>query len=396
MTQMETQETLSARFLAQQDIQLNLIEKDSKNLKDHIDYWESIRKEQVLAFYARKENMSRLGLQPLPPAKVSEQKAKDAIKIQLLLQSLYKSDFGSEPWTLSECSLEMLNAPPRNCFKKQPFTVTVQFDNDPKNVYPYICYEYIYYQDDRDKWHKVRGLVDHNGLYFKEVTGDSVYFKLFQPDATLYGKSGQWTVISKNKTIHSSVTSSSRSAFGPADEQPGPSTSYDKSQQERSGSGQPKALQDTEPPTSTSTIRLRRGRREREHHPYRHRKSQSKLGADSAPTPEEVGRGSHTVAAHGLSRLRRLQEEARDPPVLIITGQQNNLKCWRYRFSQKYADLYECCSSAWKWLGPKSEGYRGDAKLLIAFRNPEQRQSFLNTVGIPKNTTYSMGHLDSL
>nr|QCQ84410.1 E2 [Human papillomavirus type 188] len=393
---METQETLSARFLAQQDIQLTLIEKDSKNLRDHIDYWESMRKEQVLAYYAKKENMSRLGLQPLPPAKVSEQKAKDAIRIQLLLQSLYKSEFGSEPWTLLECSLEMLDAPPRNCFKKQPFTVTVLFDNDAKNVFPYICYEHIYYQDSRDKWHKVKGQVDHNGLYFKEVTGDAVYFKLFQPDSTIYGKTGQWTVISKNKTIRSSVTSSSRSAFGPADEEPGPSTSYNKSRQEGSGGGEPETSQNAEPSSSTSAIRLRRGRREREH-PYRARKQQSHLGADSAPSPEEVGRRSQSVAKHGLSRLRRLQEEARDPPVLIITGRQNNLKCWRHRFSQKYSDLYECCSSAWKWLGPKSEGYRGtDAKLLIAFKSPEQRQSFLNTVSLPKNTTYSMGHLDSL
>ena len=396
MTPMETQETLSARFLAQQDIQLTLIEKDSKNLKDHIDYWESMRKEQVLAYYAKKENMSRLGLQPLPPAKVSEQKAKDAIRIQLLLQSLYKSEFGSEPWTLTECSLEMLDAPPRNCFKKQPFTVTVLFDNDSKNVFPYICYEHIYYQDARDKWHKVKGQVDHNGLYFKEVTGDSVYFKLFQPDSTIYGKTGQWTVISKNKTIRSSVTSSSRSAFGPADEEPGPSTSYNKSQQERSGGGEPETSQNPEPSSSTPAVRLRRGRREREH-PYRSRKQQQQLGADSAPSPEEVGRRSQSLAKHGLPRLRRLQEEARDPPVLIITGRQNNLKCWRHRFSQKYSDLYECCSSAWKWLGPKSEGYRGtDAKLLIAFKSPEQRQSFLNTVSFPRNTTFSMGHLDSL
>lgn len=375
---------------------MNLIEKDSKSLRDHISYWESIRKEQVIAYYAKKENMSRLGLQPLPPAKVSEQKAKEAIRLQLLLQSLYQSEFGSEPWTLSECSLEMLDAPPRNCFKKQPYTVTVQFDNDVRNMFPYICYEYIYYQDSKDKWYKVRGKADHNGLYFTEVTGDRVYFKLFQPDATVYGKTGQWTVISKNKTIHSSVTSSSRNAYGPADEEPGPSTSYNKSQQERSGSGESESPQDPEPSSSTSAIRLRRGRRQREH-PYRTRGQQSELGTDSAPSPEEVGRRSQSVAKHGLPRLRRLQEEARDPPVIIITGRQNNLKCWRHRFSQRYSDLYECCSTAWKWLGPNSEGYRGtDAKLLIAFKNQEQRQAFLNTVNLPKNSTFSMGHLDSL
>lgn len=375
---------------------MNLIEKDSKSLKDHIDYWESIRKEQVLAYYAKKENMSRLGLQPLPPAKVSEQKAKEAIRLQLLLQSLYQSEFGSEPWTLSECSLEMLDAPPRNCFKKQPYTVTVQFDNDVRNTFPYICYEFIYYQDSKDKWYKVRGKADHNGLYFTEVTGDRVYFKLFQPDATVYGKTGQWTVISKNKTIHSSVTSSSRNVFGPADEEPGPSTSYNKSQQERSGTGESESPQDPEPSSSTSAVRLRRGRRQREH-PYRTRRQQPELGTDSAPSPEEVGRRSEPVAKHGLSRLRRLQEEARDPPVIIITGRQNNLKCWRHRFTQKYSDLYECCSTAWKWLGPNSEGYRGtDAKLLIAFKNQEQRQAFLNTVNLPKNSTFSMGHLDSL
>lgn len=203
-------------------------------------------------------------------------------------------------------------------------------------------------------------------------------------------------MISKNKTIHSSVTSSSRSAFGPADERPGPSSSSYKSQPERPGSGEPETPEDTEPPSSTSAVRLRRRRREREH-PYRSRRQQPELGTDSAPTPEEVGRRSHTVASHGLPRLRRLQEEARDPPVIIITGRQNNLKCWRHRVSQKHANLYECCSTAWKWLSPKSEGYRGtEAKLLIAFRSLEQRDSFLNIVKLPKDTTYSMGHLDSL
>lgn len=185
---------------------MTLIEKESTDLVDHISYWDSVRKENVTGYYARKEGLTKLGLQPLPTLTVLEYKAKEAIKMSLLLTSLQKSQYGNEPWTLAEVSAEIVNTTPKNCFKKKPFTVTVLFDNDERNTFPYINWEFIYYQDDNNIWHKVHGQVDINGLFFTEVTGDIVYFVLFQPDAEKYGHKGQWSVRYKNETLFTSVT----------------------------------------------------------------------------------------------------------------------------------------------------------------------------------------------
>ena len=87
---METPQTLADRFAAQQEKQMTLIENESTNLKDHIDYWNSVRQENVLGYYARKEGLTKLGLQPLPVLGILEYKAKEAIKMTLLLTSLSK------------------------------------------------------------------------------------------------------------------------------------------------------------------------------------------------------------------------------------------------------------------------------------------------------------------
>lgn len=376
---------------------MNLIEKESYDLKDHLAFWKAVRLENVIAYYARKEHITKLGLQPLPTTAVTEYKAKEAISIQLLIQSLLKSEFALERWTLAEVSAETINNSPKNCFKKAPFIVNVYFDNDERNSYPYTCWDFIYYQDDNNVWHKTAGLVDHNGCYYTEVNGDSVYFVLFQPDAVKYGKTGQWTVKFKNKTILASVTSSSRNSHSSYENRPGPSTSGSSESPRR---GQIPQETDTDSPTSsTSGLRLRRGRRESgesgttNQTPQR-RGIKRKLGSDTAPTASEVGSRSQTVRKHGLTRLERLQEEARDPPIALFTGQQNNLKCWRHRCTAKHSNLFLCFSSVWKWLGPNAEG--GAAKVLVAFSSNAQRDIFLNTVHIPKGTKLTLGRLDSL
>ena len=394
--QPETQESLSARFAVQQEIQLTLIEKESTNLKDHLKYWEAVRKENVIAFYARKENILRLGLQPLPTTTITEYKAKEAIKIMLLIESLLKSEYGIETWTLSEVSAETLNNNPKNCFKKKPFIVTVWFDNDAQNSFPYTCWECIYYQDDNSKWHKTSGLVDHNGLYFIDYRGDYNYFQLFQPDAIKYGHTGQWTVKYKNQTVLASVTSSTRTPYSYSETRPGPSTGYC-SEQESPRRRQTNKDTNTESPSSSTSpavrLRRRRGSGEQDTTDSTRRGTKRKLGANSAPTPGEVGTRSHTVAKHGLTRLERLQREAWDPPIILLTGQQNNLKCWRNR-CKRYSDLFLCSSSVWKWLGPTVTDHA--SKLLVAFANDEQRQLFLNTVTIPKGTTVALGSLNAL
>lgn len=378
---------------------MNLIEKESYDLKDHLDYWKAVRAENVIAYYARKEHMTRLGLQPLPTTAVTEYKAKEAINMQLLIQSLMKSPFAMERWTLGETSAESINSSPRNCFKKSPFIVTVWFDNEERNSFPYTCWDYIYYQDDQNTWHKTQGLVDHDGCYYKENNGDSVYFILFQPDAIKYGNTGLWTVKFKNKTILASVTSSSRHSYPSPESRVEQSTSSSPESPRRRFENQPQTSNAESPSSSTPRLRYRRRRRESgepgtTNETPKRRGTKRKLGADSAPTPGEVGSRSETLRKYGYTRLERLQAEARDPPVALFTGHQNNLKCWRNRCSTKYSGLYLCFSSVWKWLGPNANG--GASKVLVAFSNTSQRELFLSTVHIPKGTTVTLGNLNSL
>lgn len=157
-------EWLTDRFNAVQEALLNLIEQGAQDLESQIQYWSYVRKENVMMYYARKEGQTRIGLQPLPMLAVSEYNAKQAIQMVLMLKSLQKSPYASELWTLQDASAELINTPPKNCFKKQPYTVEVYFDNNKNNTYTYINWDFIYYQDSEDRWHRVPGLVDYNGL----------------------------------------------------------------------------------------------------------------------------------------------------------------------------------------------------------------------------------------
>lgn len=388
---------MATRFAAQQEIQLNLIEQESTDLKDHIQYWASVRLENVLGYYARKEGITSLGLQPLPVLAVLQYKAKEAIHLQLLLTSLSKSQYASEEWTLSQCSAEIINTPPKNCFKKQAFTVTVLFDNNPNNTFPYTCWDFIYYQDDASKWHKVQGNVDVNGIYYKETSGDIVYFTLFAADSERYGQTGLWTIKYKNETIFASVDSSNRAIPGPSSEasrRPA-SQSPPQSKTSRKRTHETDENTDRESPTSTSSgIRLRRRDQQGESTPRKQQRP-ARRGLGSAPSPEEVGRGTRSVPRTGLTGLRRLQEEARDPFLVLLTGCPNSLKCFRYRCQQRYASLYIKASTVFHWVSNDSESPE-PGRLLIAFSSSRQRDIFLASVTIPKGTHYCFGNLDCM
>lgn len=375
---------------------MSLIEKESTNLEDHILYYDAVRKEHVLAYYARQEGFTRLGLQPLASTAVSEYRAKEAIHISLLLKSLKKSEYGSEPWTLADVSAELLNTPPKNCFKKGAFNVTVYFDNDVHNSYPYTCWNYIYYEDENNRWQKTEGQVDANGLFFKEKNGDSTYFTVFQPDAERYGQKGQWTIKYKDKTIFASVSSFSRSV--PDSSEVGESSTDTASTSQVSRKRRRETEEDTDsesPSSSNIELRRRRGDQQRKSTTTRRRGGATGNSHKSIPSPEEVGSGTRSLPRFGYPRLRRLQEEAWDPPIIILKGHPNTLKCWRWRCNNKYAHLFTSCSTVFHWVGDDANKDTS-ARVLLAFASTNERQNFLETVNLPKNTTYALGQLDSL
>lgn len=383
---------------------MTLIEQESTNIFDHIRYWDSVRQENLLAYYAKSEGYTHLGLQPLPALVVSEYKCKEAMKIKLLLISLSKSSYAHEPWTLSDVSAELINTDPKNCFKKKPFTVTVYFDNNKDNSYPYMCWDYIYYQDEHSKWHKVAGEVDVNGIFFRDIAGDISYFTLFQPDAERYGRTGHWTVKYKHETLFTSIASStSRAAFEPETREQRPS-SHPVPSPKRPRKRKQETDEDTsrESPTSTNTgLRLRRRRVEQGEsstdRPTTTRSTPRRRRSANgvAVTPEEVGSGTRSVPREGLSRIQRLQEEARDPELIVFQGGANTLKCFRNKCAGRYADLYTAATTVFYWVNSdKDKTPMG--RMLMAFDTQTQRDLFIASVTIPKGCQYCFGNIDCL
>ena len=390
-------ETLVARFDALQEAILRHIESGDTSLESHIQYWGNVRRENALMHYARKQGLTRLGLQPLPALPVTEYMAKQAIQIQLTLISLQKSQFGTEQWTLPEVSAELINTQPQNCLKKHGYSVEVWYDDNKNNAMVYTNWDAIYYQDNTEHWHKVKGKVDYNGCYFTDHTGDHAYFTLFSEDANKYGHSGHWTVHYKNQVISSSVVSSTQhSSFGTDEEPiPGPSTATDSATHQASPIRRRHQHQGSSPSSTTSpqkSVRIRRRRREGEsgETPTKRRRGG---GVDSAPTPEEVGSRHRKAETKGLSRLGQLQAEARDPPIILVRGSANALKCWRYRRVTAKHKGFDHISTVWNWVGDSSKHH---SRLLIAFRSFTERENFVKHNLFPRESSYTFGSLNAL
>lgn len=373
---------------------MELYEAGEKTLAAQIEHWTIIRKQYVTMYYARKEGYKNLGLQPLPTLAIAEYKAKEAIHQLLLLQSLQKSQFANEEWTLSETSAETTLTPPRNTFKKDAYIVDVWFDHNPANSFPYTNWNRIYYQDTSDMWHVAEGKADINGLYFDDYTQERQYFVVFAPDVERYSNTGEWTVKFKNETI-SSVTSSQRPTSNISIQ--GLVTSTRDTTKDtvdcpktpsRRDKGQ-EASPSTTTPSTPELRRRRRRRREQGESPYRRGPKRVRATSTTAVPAREVGRGSSSVPRRGLTRVERLAAEARDPPIIILKGGANHLKCWRNRNNN--SNLFLEMSTVFRWVG-KDSGNR----MLIAFSSENQRTQFLNTVNLPKGCSFAFGALESL
>ena len=388
---------MTERFDALQEAILTMIEANATDLASHLKYWDYVRKENVTLYYARKCGYNRLGLQPTPTPAVSEYNAKQAIKMQMLIRSLMTSQYADEHWTLSDISAEVINTQPRDCFKKQGYTVEVWYDNDRSKAFPYTNWTAIYYQDENGNWHKTEGQVDANGMYYKEVNGDLVYFHLFGPDAEKYGSTGEWTVHFKQSTIVSSSSSFAKRSPEPLKrkrDESSPSTSWDTPSTTQDIVERRSEKQTTVSSSSEANLRPRRGGEQGElPTTTKRRRLQSELSA--VPTPDQVGTRHRSAPRSNLTRLQRLQIESWDPPILIVKGHPNSLKCWRNRLRSTANNLlYEYSSTVWKWIGDNNNLL--GSRMLLSFTSVTQRNQFLKVVKPPKGSVFALGSLDSL
>lgn len=376
---------------------MTLYEEGSSSIDAQIELWDLIRRENVLCYYGRKEGYKNYGLQPLPTLAVCEYKAKEAIQQGILLRSLKNSPFGKEDWTLNTTSAELTHTAPRNAFKKDPYIVDVHFDHNSNNSFPYTNWNALYLQDENDMWYKTPGKVDINGLYFEDKQGDKNYFTVFATDAERYGTTGEWTVYFKNETLSTSVTSSQGTLSGSVQgsskgfvSSSGDTTSNAKNTRRRE-------VEEREPSSTTHPttpeLRRRRGRggtQQGESRSKRRRTEESLSGVSAG----QVGRRHLTVPRTGLTRLGRLEAEARDPPILIVKGCANNLKCWRYRFKKGNAALYQYTTTVFRYVENDFPGC--NHRMIITFKSEAQRSLFIKTVPFPKGSSYSLGSLESL
>lgn len=388
------QQDLTERLNALQNALSDIIEADPIDLDTIIKYYYLLRKFNVLEYYCKKEGYSHLGLHHIPASKVSEHNAKVAIQMGIVLKSLAKSSFGSERWTLQDTNYDQLMSPPKNCFKKEGYEVTVWFDDNRENAFPYVNWSHIYFQDEDDHWRKTEGRVDYDGMFYLDADGNKSYFILFYEDARRYSETNIWSVHYKNEHIYLPVTSSSR--------RPEPRTaekSTDTSNPTRNTTQSPphgrssKQTAETSPGPSqrVPTLRRRRRRGEGESSGSKRQRRLSP-GRSAVPSPEEVGRSHRSVRATNLSRLERLQEEARDPPIVLLRGPANKLKCWRYRWQPRFGSPK--FSTVFKWVTQSNE--EQDSRMLLAFTSVGERERFLETTPLPKGTSWALGSLDSL
>ena len=359
-----------------------------------IQYYDLSRKFHVYEYYCKKEGYSHLGLHHIPATRVSEHNAKTAIQMGLVLRSLANSPYATETWTLQDASSDLFASPPKNCFKKHGYEVTVWFDDDKDNAFPYTNWSEIYYQDGEDQWHKTEGKVDYDGLYYTEQDGSKSYFILFFEDASRFSKTNKWSVHFKNEHIYFPVDSASRRAGRASEPQELDTIAHPtRNTETESSPNRRESLQTTEgsagPSQSFPTLRRRRGGEGKSTTNKRQRRTG---GGSGVPSPETVGSSRRSVARSNLSRLARLQEEARDPALILLRGSANQLKCWRYRCNLKCGST--TFSTVFKWVSPESD--LQDSRMLLAFPSIGERDLFLKNTHFPKGTSWALGSLDAL
>ncbi|AHJ81405.1 putative E2 early protein [Rhinolophus ferrumequinum papillomavirus 1] len=393
-------ETLSSRLESVQDALLTLYEQDSNRLDDQIKQWTLVKEENVLLHAARKKGITRLGMHMVPTLQSSEARARDAIEMELYLKSLRQSPYGTEPWNLAQTTRERFLAAPPYCFKKDGSNVDVYYDNDKDNSVRYITWGAIYYQNGNDDWHKVQGRIEHDGLYYVQHDGLKVTYVDFAAEASAYSRTGSWRVVYNNKTVlPDNSVASSRSGRQRTSSPTGPGAEYSPRSTTPTDTVVATPLKASKKDTAAG---VRRGTR---HHNgagrrgggrrVQQRKSDPKRGAAiTPPSPSEVGGRHQTPQRRSGSRLQRLLQEARDPPAVLLKGQANTLKCFRFQAKAKFAGQFRSVSTTFYWTASEGTDRVGRARVIFLFTDKGQRERFMSRVKFPPSIETVLLNMD--
>ncbi|ABV80247.1 E2 [Ursus maritimus papillomavirus 1] len=434
----ETTQSLSSRLGALQDQMMDIYEKGGRGLEVPLMYWALQRKEHALLYLARQNGYDKLGLQPVPALAVSKAKATQAISMHLLLCSLQDSEYGQEPWSLSDTSVELYESKPQKTFKKHGATVRVHYDNSAENAMEYVCWGKVYSWDFcSSKWTCCTCGVDERGVYVNKKDKKQ-YYENFEKDSVTYGKTGTWTVQFKNKTFCCSTSSS----VG----EPVPTASHDAP--DGGAPCDPNSPQKAKAPFSgkrkhngpsvhgsEASGPLLGGQGERGPSPKRHKPAsdgertlrQPTHAAHPTGTPVSLHvqqqQQQHQQQQLQQQQLQQLQQQQlqqqqqrrpqeaedrhqpradlprRDPlhpastpvPVIVLSGSPNQLKCYRYRLNKKHKCLIKFVSTTWYWTNEGGQGEK--AMITLMFYSEACKNTFLNSVVLPKGVTSTGGFL---
>lgn len=408
-------ENLKTRLDRVENRQLDIFEKDSDDIQDQIEYWDLVKQEHLILHAARQAGIQRLGHKNVPALQVSEQKAKQAIEMTLVLRSLAQSEYGNEKWTSRDCSREVYETAPAFCMKKHGSHVHVMWDGQADDVTEYTAWERIYCQMEDGSWYLKRGQLDFDGLFYDE---DQIrfYYADFKKDAAQQGYRS-YEVYYKDLTITPNSTpiftstrpgqrhqAPQKRSAAPAQETTASSSKRSRGGRGRSPNvhspghtppespGRPSTRSTKSSSSSTAGVRERRGggQSRRLRQPIGRREGES-----GGLEPGEVGAVHRTVGKRPHSRVGQLLLEARDPPVIVVAGQANSLKCLRYRIQKKYPGAYKDITTNFKWVGGVGKG-QGSSRMLVAFESSQQRKAFEELARFPQSVQHFHGNLDQL
>nr|ALJ32474.1 early protein E2 [Human papillomavirus type 34]ALJ32481.1 early protein E2 [Human papillomavirus type 34]ALJ32488.1 early protein E2 [Human papillomavirus type 34]ALJ32495.1 early protein E2 [Human papillomavirus type 34] len=341
-------ETLCKRLSACQDAILELYERDSIHLSDHIDHWKHVRLENVLLYKAREMGLQSVNQQAVPSLAVSRSKGHNAIELQIALESLNESSYNTEDWTLQHTSWEQWVTDPKQCFKKGGKTVEVRYDCDKDNTMQYVVWTFVYYWLE-GQWYKVNSHVDYNGIYYETQDNEKVYYTHFSSDAKRYGVKGIWDVCMGGEVICSAPVSSTCEVSTPEIVRP---------------------LH-----TSNSSNAQDAGVPARK----RHRQCDPDEGPlDFVHNLQSTTDSSTQCTLHNVA------------PIVHLKGDKNSLKCLRYRMHKGYSHLFNNVTTTWHWTNNTNSKC---GVITFMFSSTSQQKQFLQCAKIPPTISVSSGYM---
>lgn len=82
--------------------------------------------------------------------------------------------------------------------------------------------------------------------------------------------------------------------------------------------------------------------------------------------------------------------------MILLRGEPNTLKCYRYRVKDKLRGSFDKISTTWSWVASQGNTRIGRARMLLSFVSEDQREKFINVMKLPKGVDWSFGSFDSL